>query len=138
MSKLASIAKVVYNAKVAAARSAPAAIVGPLQNIFCPAAKQQEEEVEEKQQQQQEEVLLESIDESILSELAQTVTNSARLAATANTPIENPFAKQELRAFQQDYYRRQVVVPAHQQRTDYVENPDLSVPVGEEYLYLAQ
>ncbi len=141
-SKLASLAKVVFSAKMAAARSAPAAIVGPLQNIFCRAEATEEEESAENQRH---EVILESSDigesspeannSGILSGIvvrAEAMT-SARLAAS---PIDTPHARQELREFQQDYYRRQIATP--DQQVDYVEDPDLSVPVGDEYLYLAQ
>ena len=138
-SKLASLAKVIYS-KAAVARSAPAAIVGPLQKIFGSAAP---EIVEEESEQQQEEILevssssspfVNSQEAGILSALVERASSS--MSPTV-MPIESPFARQELREFQQDYYRRATATnESHQQ--EYVQDPDLSVPVGDEYLYLAQ
>ena len=58
----------------------------------------------------------------------------------------NPFAGQELlRDFQSDYYRQAIAgndalspESALDCMRDRVEDPDLSIPVGEEYLHLAQ
>ena len=137
-SKLASLAKVIYS-KAAVARSAPAAIVGPLQKIFGSAAP---EIVEEESEQQREEFLEVSSssspfygqDAGILSALVERAASS--MSPTV-MPIESPFARQELREFQQDYYRRATATNETEQQ-EYVQDPDLSVPVGDEYLYLAQ
>ena len=137
-SKLASLAKVIYS-KAAVARSAPAAIVGPLQKIFGSAPPEIVEE--ESEQQRQEEILevssspfVNGQEAGILSALVQRAASS--MSPTV-MPIDSPFARQELREFQQDYYRRATATnESHQQ--EYVQDPDLSVPVGDEYLYLAQ
>lgn len=64
---------------------------------------------------------------------------AARAEATngAVIPIDSPFAKRELQDFQTDYYRR-AIANAQTEEPDPSEDPDLSIPVGDDYLYLAQ
>ncbi len=139
-SKLASLAKVVYS-KAVVARSAPAAVLGPLQKIFGSATP---EIVEEESEQQQQEEILET-SSSFANErtgqeggiLSALVERAASSMSTVPTPIESPFARQELREFQHDYYRRATATNETQQQ-EYLQDPDLSVPVGDDYIYLAQ
>ena len=148
-SKLASLAKVVFSAKAAAARSAPSAIVGPLQKIFGTFISAEEENVEEEGQQQHQEE--EGILEATLPSSDPTNTNQelvgfvSALASTRTTvaaavaPIDNPFAiRRELRKFQQDYYRRAIASTERQTDESFIQDPDLSIPVEDEHLYLAQ
>ena len=143
-SKLASLAKVVFSAKAAAARSAPSAIVGPLQKIFGTFISAEEES---QQQHQEEEGILEATlpgsdptktNQELMgfvSALASTRTTVAAAAA----PIDNPFAiRRELRKFQQDYYRRAIASTERQTDESFIQDPDLSIPVEDEHLYLAQ
>jgi hypothetical protein len=141
------MAKVVFSSKTAAARSA--AIVGPLQKIFGNRGAEDEEHLEEEEQQQQEqqsEAVLESSGVETTSSVAASATNSvfsalvarAEASATVSAPVDTPFARRELREFQQDYYRRAIVGNQNEATEAADEEPDLSIPVGDEYLYLAQ
>ena len=145
-SKLISIARVVFLSKAAAARSAPAAIVGPLQRIFGSAEHEEENEDEQEQQEHEENgAVLESTSSSVANEssIFSALVVAARAEATnratsAAAPIDTPFAKRELQDFQKDYYRR-AIANAQAEDPDLSEDMDLSIPVGDDdYLYLAQ
>jgi len=183
-SKLVSLARVAFLSKAAAAaaRSAPGAIIGPLQVLFGSGkAADDDDDVEEHKEdgmksQAQEQDRNENENENgvMLSEEATTnrnptvfsalVAEAEARAGTTTTTRDNfsalaerrphtggpmpihPFAGEKLlRDFQSDYYRQAIAgndalspESALDRMRDRVEDPDLSIPVGDEYLHLAQ
>jgi len=156
-SKLVSLARVVFLSKAAAARSAPAAIAGPLRR-FLVGDDDVDVDVDgnEEQQQQQQRTEEESLDERIAAASANDVDDGeaipaaspgifAAMAARATTavageaPVDGPMARRELREFQASYYRRALAATSSPSPLDHHDDaPDLSIPVGDEHLYLAQ
>jgi len=79
-----------------------------------------------------------------------TVAGGPRPAAAefqrGGGPIANPFARHELRESVKEYYRTAIMAGRNTTATtspdiavnDQVTEPDLSIPVGDEFLYLAQ
>ena len=142
-SKLVSLARVAFLSKATAARSAPAAIVGPLRRIFGDGENIEEEEQQQHEHEQQQRTPDEGTpDERLAAESPATggiftaMAARAETAAAGGAPVDGPAARRELRDFQAGYYRR--VLAAEPPSDPAVDDPDLSVPVGDEYLYLAQ
>lgn len=180
-SKLVSLARVIFLSKTAASRSAPAAIVGPLQRSFGGGADENhtdDDNNENENEQQIDNVNGGDEKEAAVEQLTTTTTLEeqeqeqeqnnkgifaalvARAEATAaggpgpaaaefqrgGGPIASPFARHELRESVQEYYRTAIMAGRNTTATtspdiavnDQVTEPDLSIPVGDEFLYLAQ
>jgi len=154
-SKLASMAKIVFSSRIAAARAAPAALAGPLRRILGYNAEDEHEDENHNDEPNNHDHEIEPTETTsssttpsyggVFSALLEgRAAATTALASRTGGPINTPSAKRELRNFQEEYYRRAVSVSDvdnnGSSRPDPIGDPDLSVPVGDddEYLYLAQ
>mmetsp|Transcript_3805 Transcript_3805/g.9194 ORF Transcript_3805/g.9194 Transcript_3805/m.9194 type:complete len:149 (+) Transcript_3805:236-682(+) len=146
-SKLISLARVLQTKTAAASRSAPAAITEPIKKLLGVRAPSDEEgeddnannNANDKENHQQCPDELRSRTGGLLS----AVLARDAIAATATNaggPISSPWAREERREAVRDYYHRAIVEGREEGAANerILEDPDLSIPVGDQYLYYAQ
>uniref|UniRef100_A0A7S4AE43 Uncharacterized protein n=1 Tax=Pseudo-nitzschia australis TaxID=44445 RepID=A0A7S4AE43_9STRA len=166
-SRLISFARILQSKTAVATRSAPAALAESLKKTFGSAAAStnpddQEVEAEEEansngdtttddqnsrgNNEPTQPELARATDEGtnqgpgLFSALLGTRGPPGRVAASG--PIASPWAREELRESIRGYYHRAVAESrereANAANRQIIEDPDLSVPVGDRYLYVAQ
>lgn len=137
-SRILSLARMIQSRTAAATRSVPAALSEPLKVLFgttpCEDAAE-DNEANHADRREHEEPAAEQAP-GLFAALVRGPA-AAGPAAAANTPWN---AREERKASIRDYYHRAIAegreAAANNDRV--LRNPDLSVPDGERYLYIAQ